>query len=335
MLSPRPETFGNVIVVNGSAWPYLDVEPRKYRFRLLNGSDSRFYNLWLEEAGVGQLPGLVMHQIGTEGGLLPETVDLGGSSSAGLLLANGERADVIVDFSAFAGKTILMRNDAAAPFPSGDAPDANTTGKIMVFRVKKPLNGTDSSTIPAHPLPVTPLGAPALTRTLDLQELTDIYYTNDTGVVAKRLELRLNSLRYHDPITETPRLNTIEDWIMVNTTSDVHPMHLHLVRFQVLEKGSYDSTLYTPAAGGLMGVLGNGALHPDVDPAGHRDSDPGFDPSYTVADNEKAFKDTVKVPPGGYVRIRAKFDRLGQYVWHCHILSHEEHSMMRPFLVVP
>ncbi len=337
MYSSGPEFFGNTIIVNGVAWPVLDVEPRKYRFRMVNGADSRFFNLWLELPGRGPFPGLNMVQIGAEQGLLPDAVALGdGPGPSGLLLANGERADVVVDFAAFAGSTIVMRNDAAAPYPFGDGPDANTTGKVMAFRVAATVTAADTSQLPAHPLAVTPLPAPANTRVVDLQELTDIYeiFDDEASAIGRRLELRLNGLRFMDPVTENIALNDVEDWTIINTTGDMHPMHLHLVAFEVKERGWFEANQYTPAAGGNMGVLASpSALHPDAAPP-ECISTPGCDASqYRLAANEEGLKDTVKVPPGGYVRIRARFDRPGEYMWHCHILAHEEHDMMRPFVV--
>ncbi|MFL5263602.1 MAG: multicopper oxidase family protein [Anaeromyxobacteraceae bacterium] len=335
LLSSGPETFGNAIVVNGVVWPSLDVEPRKYRFRMVNGADSRFFNLWLEGAGEGPQPGLQMTQIGAEAGFMPAAVAIASSPSDGLLLGNGERADVVIDFSAFAGKTIVLRNDANAPYPDGDPVNANTTGKVMQFRVTKPLATADTSEVPAEPRAMAHLITVNNTRVVDLQELTDIYQINDGGTETPRLELRLNGLRFEDPITESPRLDTVEDWIIVNTTADMHPMHIHLVAFEVVEKGSFDADSYVPAAGGVVRTPGDVVLHKDTDPDGHTSEDAAFNPAYTVAANEHGPKDTVKIAPGGYVRVRAKFDRPGVYMWHCHILSHEEHSMMRPFQVVP
>ncbi len=344
MYSSGPENFSNTITVNGIVWPYLEVEPRKYRFRVLNGSDSRFYDLWLEETGVGRLSGLEMHQVGNEGGLLPQTVVLGGGMPAGppprrhlrnLVLAPAERADLVIDFSALAGKSITLRNAGAAPFPSGDEYhyNANTTGKVMQFRVTKPLLASDASALPAAPLAEVPLPAPSNARIVDLQELVDIYDIFDAS--SARLELRLNGLRFGDPTTEKPKLDTVEDWYIVNTTMDTHPMHLHLVTFEVVEKGTYDQEGYRRAEAGVMGTMAPGGFHPDTDLEGHSPSDPEFDAAYSVLPNERGRKDTVRVPPGGYVRIRARFDRLGEYMWHCHILAHEDHSMMRPFEVVP
>ena len=340
MFSSPPEFFGNTILVNGVAWPVLEVEPRKYRFRMVNGADSRFFNLWLEIAGRGPQPGLRMVQIGAEGGFLPTSVVTAtGPGTSRLLIGNGERADVVIDFSdpALASRTLLLRNDAPTPFPGGDVPDGTTTGRIMAFTVTAPLAAPDTSQVPAHPRALVPLPAPSNTRVVDLQELNDIYEIFDDGAnqIVNRLELRLNGLRFMDPVTETPKLDTVEDWTIVNTTIDMHPMHLHLVAFQVMEKGSYDPEGYTRAAGGDMGILAEGALHPGVAPHDCQLM-PGCDPSqYALLANEAGPKDTVRVAPGGYVRIRARFDRLGEYMWHCHILAHEEHDMMRPFEVVP
>jgi spore coat protein A, manganese oxidase len=333
ILSSKPEFFGNAITVNGKVWPFLEVEPRKYRFRLLDGSDSRFYNLWLEVGGATPPP---IVQIGSDGGLLPAPVETGtGPGPNGLLIAPGERADVIVDFSDLSGQVVTLRNDGNQPFPDGDPVDSLTTGRIMQFRVKASASRTDRA-IPAVLAEQVALPEPTLTRTVDLQELVDIYQLPDpsSGGFAPRLELRLNGLRFDDPVTETPRLGAVEDWIIVNTTVDMHPMHLHLVAFQVLEKGSFDPGLFTPGAGGTMPVLADGALHPDRDPSGAKLGEPDFNAAYSVAANEAGLKDTVRVAPGGYVRIRSRFDLPGSYMWHCHILSHEDHEMMRPFEVV-
>ncbi|HET9599406.1 MAG TPA: multicopper oxidase domain-containing protein [Anaeromyxobacteraceae bacterium] len=334
VLSSKPEFFGNAITVNGVVWPFLEVEPRRYRFRLLNGSDSRFYNLWMEVTGGSGAP--TVTQIGNEQGLLPASVVTGaGPGPAGLLVAPGERADLVVDFAAFAGQVVTLRNDANAPFPDGDPVDSLTTGRIMQFRVKAAASGADGSALPAAPAQQPVLAAPALTRVVDLQELVDIYQLPDSGAQVPRLELRLNGLRFDDPVTETPKLGTVEDWVIVNTTVDMHPMHLHLVAFQVLEKGSFDPDGFTRAAAGNMPVLAPGALHPDTDPEGRVKGAGDFNPLYALAPNEAGLKDTVRIPPGGYVRVRSLFDRPGRYMWHCHILSHEDHEMMRPFEVVP
>jgi len=385
ILSGKPEFFGDVIMVNAQAWPYLDVEPRRYRFRMVNGSDSRMYNIWFQDATTGQPitrdmlsagESWPVVQIGSDQGLADKAVEVAtGKDIRGLLLGNGERADVIIDFShrLFAGRSIIVRNDAPAPFSGDFGPDAEdpvtldskTTGKIMKFNVKKPLSGKDTTpattALLAGVRPFTPLSDPKVdtsnnnrVRYLDLQERVDTTYAMfdpATGTTSNRLQTLINGLRFNDPITEKPVLNAIEEWVIINTTPDVHPMHLHQVAFQVIEKGylrtdGTDGNYIRADGAGMMpfvnpDALIRSAIPPDPDP----DTAPQ-DAIFTAAPNELfVWKDTVKVPPAqtagpgtvinpGYVRVRARFDILGTYMWHCHILSHEEFEMMRPFTVV-
>jgi spore coat protein A len=339
-----PEFFGNVITVNGKAWPKLEVEPRKYRFRMLNGSDSRFYHIWLERSDGQPIPAGAMAQIGNDGGLLPAAVrDIGSGEENGLLLANAERADLIIDFSKFPANTfITVRNDAATPYPGGSEVNPATTGRIMQFGIVKPLAGADSSANPAVPRVLVPYGAPDNTRLVDLQETEeDSAYVFEpfSGSVSKRLKILLNGLTFDAPITENIQLNNVEDWIIINSTVDMHPMHIHLVDFEVLEKGSILPGAYTPANGlGGMPRVAPGGFRASTNPDGGAAD---ADSPYTVQPQENGHKDTVRVPPAddvigsqGYVRIRAKFDRIGTYMWHCHILAHEDHEMMRPFRVL-
>jgi len=343
VFTSNPEFFGNVITVNGKAWPKLDVEPRKYRFRMVNGSDSRFYNLWLERSDGQAVPAGAITQIGNDGGLLPAAVnDIGNGPDNGLLLALAERADLVIDFSKFpAGTSITLRNDAHTPFPDGGDVNPSTTGRIMQFKITKALAGTDTSQIPATPRVLAPFGAPDNTRFVDLQETeeeTALVFDPFSGSVAKRLRILLNGLPFDAAITENIQLNDVEDWVIINNTVDMHPMHLHLVHFEVVEKGSITPGAYTQADGaGAMPTVAPGGLRPSTNPDG---TAAGPDSPYTLQAQERGHKDTVRVPPvdeeigsQGYVRIRAKFDRIGTYMWHCHILAHEDHEMMRPFRV--
>ncbi len=362
--SSKPEFFGNTIVVNGKIWPFLQVEPRKYRFRMLNGSDSRFYSMWLEISGGGAIPANAIKVIGNEGGLLPAAVTtMGYNSSNTILMATGERVDVIIDFSdpSLAGKTITLRNNAAAPYPGGNPVADTTTGRIMQFKVTKALAGADTSAAPnVLRAPVRPNGfeadgttpvtwaATSATVFYDLQELmeTNRYVLDSlTGTVAQRLKLLINGREFADPVSagEKRKVNVIQDWVVINSTADMHPMHLHLVHFEVIEKGTILNSDYTKAttlllpsvAGGIAGLKAN------EDDTGSVVA-PGSGSSYTLNDDELGWKETVRVPPAsadglrvGYVRIRAKFDTIGTYMWHCHILAHEENEMMRPFMVIP
>ncbi len=348
--SSYPEFFGNTILVNGKVWPYLDVEPRKYRFRILNGSDSRMYNMWLQNMAGGGIPASAIQLIGNEGGLLPAAVSVGRSDDSGLLMAPAERFDVIIDFSKFAaGAVLTLRNDAATPYPGGDAVASNTVGRILQFRISKPLAGADTSLLPANPRPVVrPAGwsTPARTAYFDLQETDEFdrfVYSSETGTALPRLMLKVNGRNFADPLhpQEQHALDAIEDWVLINNTVDMHPMHIHLVQFEVLEKGTIAATDYAAATALAMPAVIGAGLQPDVDEAGFPVT-AGSNNAYTARADEAGWKETVRVPPAsldglrvGYVRVRAKFDIAGTYMWHCHILAHEEHEMMRPFKVGP
>lgn len=199
-----PEFFGDSIMVNGKVWPDLNVEPRQYRFRVLNGSNARFYNLSFSN----QMP---FKQIGTDGGYLPKPVQL-----VSLLIAPGERADILVDFSQLSpGTKLILTNNANAPFPDGDPPDSLTTGQIMQFTVlNKPA-------ILPPPLPevlnyLVPLEHNSKIRTLTLYEVQ-----GPNGP----LEILLNGQKWSSPVSELPLVGSTEDWQFVNLTEDAHPMH--------------------------------------------------------------------------------------------------------------
>lgn len=296
-----PELFSDFILVNGMVWPVLEVEPRQYRFRVLNGSDSRFYNLFLSG-------NQVIQQIGSDNGLLPAPVPV-----TQMLVGPGERKDIVLDFSntSLWGQTIILHNNAKTPFPKGAAVDPKTTGRIMAFRVNKPLDMLYPRTqLPATlRAPITPLQTTLPARKLILFEATDEYGrlkpmlgTVDEGV-----------LQWHDPVTENPALNSVEIWEIYNETVDAHPIHQHLVSSQLVNRQKFRATI-DPENGKPTNIqlLGQPRLPEAV---------------------ERGWKDTWVMYPGEVTRIIAKFDMEGLYVWHCHILSHEDHEMMRPFYV--
>ncbi|MDR0269491.1 multicopper oxidase [Paenibacillus sp.] len=291
-----PEFFGKQILVNGKIWPFLNIEPRKYRFRILNASNSRYYNLKLSSEQA-------FYQIGSDGGLLKKRVKL-----KELLIAPAERVDVIVDFSKMVGKKIILTNNAAAPFPNGKPENYNpdTTGTVMQFRVNLPLKGKDTSRIPRVLSKIVKFSTRGVkkVRNLSLDETHDQY--------GRLLQLLTNRM-WDDPITEKPVIGTKEIWNLINTTSDTHPIHLHLVQFQILQRRPYDVNYYNKT--GELRYTG-------------RPTKP--------APNERGFKDTVKASPGEVTKIIARFGPFtGEYVWHCHMLEHEDHDMMRPYIVIP
>ncbi len=322
----NPEFFGNTIVVNGRTWPVLHVEPRRYRLRLLNGSGSRFLILKLATnplAARPAEPALPFWVIGSDGGFLPSPVQLDQ-----LLMAKAERADVIVDFSELKGFELYLINEGPdEPFGGGEvgvdfeAADPGTTGQVMKFVVDLPLCGPDTSVNPATDGLTLPafqaLGTATNTRRLSLNE-------EDSAVlpgVGPRAAL-LGTLdeynmpvhkRWMDPITENPALGATEIWELHNFTEDAHPIHVHAVQFQVVNR----QALATDA---------DGVTTAPATPVG----DPIAPESW-----ESGYKDTVISYPGQFARIKARFDVPGRFVWHCHVLEHEDNEMMRPYKVGP
>ena len=369
----NPEAFFNTMVVNGKTWPELEVAEERYRFRLLNATNSRFLNLALKVV-VGPGPDGVMgtaddtlggeipfYQIGAEQGLLPNVVRIetgfattlpGDGSDVGsgvtpvpgtfedqaLLVGPAERADVIVDFSGVPNGTVVRMVNTAPDAPFGGLPDAPadpaTTGQVMQFVVNNALNtdGGDPSTPPAslvlddNPGGVAKLGTPDTVRDLALLEEESALLCVDidavTGVITqvpgsvppeclgggepfgpKAAVLGVSGATggipqlWDDPIAQTPGVGAIETWELWNWSADAHPIHLHLVKFEVVNR-----------------EIISGAVRPP---------EPW----------EAGWKDTVIAYPGEVTRVKAKFDIPGLYVWHCHILEHEDNEMMVPFCV--
>ncbi|MBV9404729.1 MAG: multicopper oxidase domain-containing protein [Acidobacteriaceae bacterium] len=273
-----PELFGNATLINGKLLPYLDVEPRPYRFRVLNGANARFYRLALSKNS----PFL---QIGTDLGLLPAPVSL-----QVIVLAPGERADLIIDFSERKGEELTLLSESHP---------------LMQFRVKRSSVSVRAS-LPKtlREVPKIPESSAVRTRELTLEE-----YDN---VVDEPVTHLLNGARWHDPITEKPVIDTTEIWSFINVTDDVHPIHLHMVRFQILDRRAFDVAEY----------LIKKRIRYVGDP---------FPPE----PGEAGWKDTVRATPGAVTRIIVKFEGFtGRYVWHCHILEHEDNEMMRPYEIV-
>jgi FtsP/CotA-like multicopper oxidase with cupredoxin domain len=330
----NPEFFGNTVVVNGRTWPFLTVEQRRYRFRILNGSDSRFFILKLSN-------GQPFWQIGNDGGFLAAPAEL-----ETLLIAPAERADVIIDFSAVpAGTEIVLENlGPDEPFGGGEPgvdfepADGATTGRVMQFRIAA-LSGTDDTVAPvALELPaVTPIlgeGEEPVVRHLSLNELMSetVFIPVDAagdpvldeagnlvavpmategadmfGPARAQLGIMVDgapvALSWMDMITEQPVVNQAEEWVLYNYTADAHPIHLHQIEFEVVRRIDQEGNVTGPEPW------------------------------------ETGFKDTVIAYPGdegdnpGITVVRVRFDIPGLFVWHCHILSHEDNEMMRPYCV--
>jgi len=350
----NPEGFFNTMVVNGRTWPKLDVEPRRYRFRLLNGCNSRFLNLslWVVDVNGNKVSELPIYVFGTESGLLPKVVKIttgtvevlpgGGASGVpapakhplqALLMGNAERADVIVDFTGLPQGTVVRMFNTGPDEPFGgfpfdepfDAADPGTTGQVMQFVVGK-LQKPDTSARPQNLslAPIAPL-VPTATRQVSLNEgesevvcveevngdLVQVFGSTPPecagggfpfGPTIALLGTVAGDgsgipLRWADGITENPALGATELWEIHNFTADAHPIHLHLVNFQVVDRQPFGGAPYPPEPW------------------------------------ETGYKDTVIAYPGEITRIRATFDIAGLYVWHCHIVEHEDNEMMRSYCV--
>ncbi|HEU4333472.1 MAG TPA: multicopper oxidase domain-containing protein, partial [Candidatus Eisenbacteria bacterium] len=329
-----PEFFGDAIVINGKVWPYFNVEPRKYRFRMVNGSNSRVYSMSLNERMTGGR-GPAFVQIGTDGGLLAEPVVLNDPAlpaSPRLILATGERADVVIDFSAYpVGTEFILRNVAKEPYPNGAAVDPQGAGQMMLFRVVE-STGPDDSVVPANLATFERLTNPILTRTLTLNELMGM---------EGPLGAFLNGQGWDDPTPETPALGTTEMWEVVNMTGDTHPIHLHLVQFQLLNRQRVNLKKYEKDWSALNPVFPAAEIH-SIPVDGYLKGKPmPADP------NERGWKDTFRMNPGEVTRILVRFapqdapsysfDATAEpgYVWHCHIIEHEDNEMMRRMEVQP
>jgi FtsP/CotA-like multicopper oxidase with cupredoxin domain len=317
----NPEFFGNTIMVNGNTWPFLTVEQRRYRFRVLNGCQSRFLIL-----DFSKIPGVDVWMIGNEGGFLAVPVNLTGSNKNRLLMGLAERADLIVDFTNVPlGNHVLANVGPDEPFGGGEPPDdfdfadPETTGQVMQFRVV-PSTTVDASTPPQFlQLPaITPLPAATVTRPLALIEELSAFFDDapaeallgtvagDPNVGAGTWTKRL----WMDEVTENPALGATEMWELYNATADAHPMHIHEVHFQVVNR----QDIFVDEEAQTVQVTGS--------PRGPEPWEIGF-------------KDTVIAYPGQVTRVRLRFGVPGQFVWHCHIVEHEDNEMMRPYRIGP
>jgi FtsP/CotA-like multicopper oxidase with cupredoxin domain len=320
----NPEFFGNTIIANGSTWPYLTVEQRRYRLRFLNGCQSRFLILDFSDVF-----GVDVWQIGNEGGFLAAPVNLTVNHGNRLLMGLAERADLIVDFTNVpVGNYVLGNVGPDEPFGGGepgvDFPpaDPNTTGQILRFSVV-PAVDADVSTPPQFlQLPaITPLPAATVTRQLALIEKAGEGQTEEQEETEGPIAALLGNVadgvwierEWMDPVTENPSVGATEIWEMYNTTADAHPMHIHEVVFEVVNR---EGLVLDEEEEVVQPIQLDGSITPP---------EPW----------ESGFKDTVIAYPGQVTRVRARFTTPGQFVWHCHIVEHEDNEMMRPYRIGP
>ena len=265
-------------MVNGKIFPYLDVEPRTYRLRVLSASNNRSLILSLTDR-------CALQQIGSDQGLLARPVDM-----QRVMLFPAERADFIIDFKRYRGETIMLLN--------GDT-------EILQFRVARTSIGSPP------PIPKSLRKVERITTASAIEKriltLNDYYDYNGNSMM-----MLLNGAHWDMPVTEKSVINTVEIWSLINLTKDTHPIHLHLVRFQILDRRRFDLFAYNSSR--TLKYVG-ATLAPEA--------------------NEYGWKDTVRADPETVTRIIVRFEGFtGRYVWHCHLLEHEDNEMMRPYEVV-
>jgi o-aminophenol oxidase len=351
------ECFSPFTAVNGTVWPHLDVEPTTYRFRLLNGSNARTYRLVLTRNGEPDHERIA--QIGSEGGLLQAPVSI---PHQGLVLASAERADLLVDFSDLpAGTELTLWNTATAPF-DGSVVDPTSAGRadldgllpypeVLRIRVGEGARSawrapqvlaTDFRRASRDELTGAVVRAIALVEQemegappmLTMRELA-LDPDADEPVItlvepqasgeARVTRWRTVATRFEDTTTFFPMLHQPEIWRLINLTGDTHPIHLHLDPFQVLDR--HPATVEQPA---------NGITSAGTSATVRIGDGPDDGISHGLDDNELGLKDTVRVNPNEVVDIVVRFEVFcGRYMYHCHILEHEDHDMMRPFVIMP
>lgn len=294
---------GDTPVVNGKVYPYFEVKPQAYRFRFLNGCNSRYVSFSLPH-------GPTMWQIGTDGGFLNKAIEV-----QNLTLGSSERADVIIDFRGYEGRSLILTNLAGQPYPSGAV--SETMKEVLQFRVARHGASGEAYKIPKlkH---VAQLPRLPSVDTLPAGSIAQVRQVTLTGQIVKEgnktsFMMLLNGKRYHEEPTETPEVDTVELWEIINLTGVTHPVHIHLTQFRVLQRRPFAGTTFTP--GVPLNYTGPARL-PDP--------------------NEQGWKDTVRVYPYEVVTLWVPFtEYTGKYVWHCHMLEHEDQDMMRPLVVLP
>ncbi|GJP39877.1 hypothetical protein CLOM_g24207 [Closterium sp. NIES-68] len=325
-----PEYIGDTILVTGKVWPYLNVRRALYRFRVLGAANTRFFNLRFVCATKRNYPDftppftgdqLPIIVIGSDGGYLPRPATV-----TSLLVSPGQRYDILVDFSSLRSSCadVILTNDAPSPFPAGE-PVTNDTAVVMRFIVDMKSDVLPAPTIPRRLVSVPPISTSqvVLERWITAVEITD----PATGLP---IRLELGGRLYSDPPTETPREGSEELWHVINTTPDAHPIHLHLIQHRPVSRRPYDVAAFTSGVCSFT----NASLPSCFTGRAQR-----------VGAYERGWKDTTILPPGTVLTLWTPwysqdgtpfpFDptRGPGYVWHCHILEHEDNEMMRPLII--
>ncbi len=301
-----PELMGDRVLVNGMMYPYLAVETRMYRFQVVNGSNARFYNFQFL-AGSNNKP-IDFVVAGSDAGMLPKAKKM-----KALLVAPGERYEIYINFKNHnKEKFITLTNDAAAPYPAG-LPVTPETSQVMRFNISPTtVKNNDPSSVDGDSM-LDKVSTAATNQDIKAKLVRNVTLEEVLDATGAPIMLMLNGKHFNDPVTETPKAGSKEVWNFINLTADTHPMHLHAMRFRVISRRPFDVAAYT-ATKTITYIGGN--IAPSV--------------------SETGWKDTVKAHPGQVTTIVAEFGpHTGDFVWHCHILEHEDNDMMRPLRIVP
>ncbi|XP_041009884.1 multicopper oxidase LPR1 [Juglans microcarpa x Juglans regia] len=308
----QPEYFGDAIIVNGKAWPRMTVRRRKYRFRIINASNARFFRFFFTN-------GLTFIHVGSDSAYLNEPV-----TTNEILLGPSEITDVVVDFSMSKNDTAILANNAPYPYPSGD-PVNEVNSKVVKFDI---LNHQEFDTWQV-PKKLIEYPAPSLSSVSRTRYIAMYEYTSD---IDEPIHLYLNGKPYEAPVTETPRVGATEIWNIINLTEDNHPLHIHLGLFKTLDQTRLVNleefkSCMTKINDAIKCQISKHARGKKIEVLAH----------------EKGWKNVYKMTPGVVTRILVKFSYIHSnasyafdatsepgYVYHCHILDHEDNVMMRP-----
>ena len=312
------EFFGNGVLVNGKLMPYLEVEPRKYRFRMVNAGNARELGLSLIDQSSVNTPGPVFYQIASDAGFLEKTVVLNDKTSEKplqLFIDPAERADVIIDFSPYAGRNFILLNSNSITDHDGEMP----LYQIMLFKVGTKVSAPDTSSLPMQMKKIEKLKVEdavakrqiVLSQT-DKPDGSSLFQIDHRAWVYPKEDAKAQEYWDYE-ISHKTKANSIEVWDLINTSILMHPFHVHQVQFQLLERRPFNVDKYNET--GVIEFTGD-AIAPDA--------------------NEAGWKDVIRANQRQVTRIIMRFGpETGYYVYHCHILEHEDMDMMVPFQVLP
>ncbi|MEU1813844.1 O-aminophenol oxidase PhsA [Streptomyces roseifaciens] len=324
---------GPYTLVNGVIWPYLDVTARWYRFRLLNASNARTYALRLVDEETGAPVQGAAWQIGTDGGLLPRPLPLDGPLS----VAPAERMDLLIDFGRLRGRRVRLVNEApGVPYPQvmefRVADEEECDPFVLPSVISSSFERLTHDTVPEHEHRLIALVPPGSAGNAhpgmwEMQKVEpgDVQIPGAGVIQVKGADGKLRTYRraaqsFDDALGFMVTYDGWEQWSFLNLGGPTHPMHIHLIDFQVLSRDLYPAGPQSPfdvALGGTRAPLEFGGRAP-------------------VSEGDAGWKDVIQVPAGQMVNVIGRFrGARGRFMYHCHLLEHEDMGMMRPFVVMP